>query len=349
MDKLRVLVVDGSTLHRNNIVRALETLDAVEVVGSAPNAVILDASLPDMEGLVLFAEMGKSSAGFAAVMTADHGAEPADITLRALEQGVLDFITKPAIAEIADQFEALRGDLKRVLEICRTQKPDAGVAVEPVASTKRPDESRSSSATATGAQPGVAHSRIELVAIGISTGGPKALGYFIPLLPATLRVPIVVVQHMPAQFTKTLTDSLAARSDIRVVEGGDAQVLEPGTVYFAPGGRQMKVVNERTRRRLVVTDDPPENHCRPAVDYLLRSVAQSCGAHALGVIMTGMGADGCAGLKLMKQRGAWVVAQDEESSLVFGMPQEAMKAGVVDEIVGLDDMANTILRHVDDA
>lgn len=370
MNTVRVLVVDGSTLHRNNIVRALETLDAVEVVGNAPTGalglnrfeildpdiVILDASLPDMEGLALFSQMEESKPGFAVVMTTDDGAKSDDITMRALDCGVIDFISKPAIAEVEDQFETLRADLGRVLDVCRTQQGlDSGLgpAVARKMSENIADLADRKPEPATGAKSSTLtdeiYSRIEIVAIGVSTGGPKALSHLIPLLPASLRVPVAIVQHMPRHFTKTLTDSLAERSAVPVKEGCDKQILEPGTVYLAPGGRQMKVVNDGARRRLVLTDDPPENHCRPAVDYLFRSVAHCCGAHALGVIMTGMGADGCVGLSLMKARGARVIAQDEASSLVFGMPNEAIKAGLVDEVVSLDEMADSILRYVGDA
>ena len=310
-----------------------------------PDLVILDASLPDMKGLELFNRMGEIGRDIAAVMTTDNDAESAEVTVHGLEQGVLDFISKPAISDVEVKFERLCDDLRRILEVFR--KHHLLEATGPVADVVRPEtaaplvQPAPPTATVTSV-----HARIDVVAIGISTGGPKALTQLLPMLPPTLRVPVVVVQHMPKTFTMTLTESLAAQSRIRVVEGRGGQQVEPGVVYFAPGGQQMKVVTDGTRQRLAVTDDPPENRCKPAVDYLFRSVAEAYGNRSLGIIMTGMGADGREGLILMKERGARVIAQDEESSLVFGMPQEAIKAGVVDEIVGLEHMADTIVRHV---
>src|SRR5919198_1595205 len=189
---------------------------------------------------------------------------------------------------------------------------------------------------------------IEIVAIGVSTGGPQALTEMIPHLPAALGVPVVIVQHMPQTFTGALAASLNHKSAVTVIEGQHGQILEAGMVYIAPGGKQMKIVQQSQQQapNLLTTDDPPENHCKPSVDYLFRSVAHLYANRALGVIMTGMGADGGRGLRLMKQQGAKVLAQDAESCVVFGMPMAAIKAGVVDAVVPLGQLATAIIQHV---
>jgi two-component system chemotaxis response regulator CheB len=189
---------------------------------------------------------------------------------------------------------------------------------------------------------------VDIVALGVSTGGPQALAQVIPKLPTDLGVPIVIVQHMPPMFTAALAASLNGKSALKVVEGRPGQILEASTVYIAPGGKQMKVARPAPAAplSLCITDDPPENYCRPSVDYLFRSVAQVYADRALGIIMTGMGADGVLGLRLMKRQGARVIAQDEASCVVFGMPMEAIKAGVVDAIVPLEQLASAITKHV---
>ena len=170
----------------------------------------------------------------------------------------------------------------------------------------------------------------------------------IPKLPADLRVPIVIVQHMPPMFTAALAASLNDKSALKVVEGRHEQRLEAGTVYIAPGGKHMKVAPHAPPHSwmLCITDDPPEHYCKPSVDYLFRSIAQMYAHRALGVMMTGMGADGVTGLRLMKQQGARVLAQDEASCVVFGMPMEAIKAGIVDTVVPLEQLAGAISKHV---
>jgi len=192
----------------------------------------------------------------------------------------------------------------------------------------------------------VSPGRVAVVAIGISTGGPNALSEVIPKLPRNLRVPVVIVQHMPPVFTKALADSLNQKSLLTVSEARSGDRLQPGTVYIAPGGKQMRIEKKAAGEFVQLTDDPPENHCKPAVDYLFRSIAGLFGNRALGVIMTGMGSDGVKGLQAMKQKGAYVLAQDEASCVVFGMPMEAIKAGVTDEVFPLSQIAVEIVNRV---
>jgi two-component system, chemotaxis family, protein-glutamate methylesterase/glutaminase len=189
--------------------------------------------------------------------------------------------------------------------------------------------------------------RPELVLIGISTGGPDALSRMLPQLPGSLAVPVLVVQHMPPLFTKSLADSLAPKCALRVKEAESGEPARPGSVYIAPGGRQMKVTPGPGGEPFIeITDDPAENNCRPAVDYLFRSAANQFAGQAVAVIMTGMGSDGTLGLKLLKRGGAFTIAQDEGTCVVYGMPREAVQAGVIDLVLPLHEIAEGISRAV---
>jgi two-component system chemotaxis response regulator CheB len=151
---------------------------------------------------------------------------------------------------------------------------------------------------------------------------------------------------MPSEFTAALAESLDQKTELKVIEAENNMELKRGTIFIAPGGRQMKVINILGKPMLEVNDDPPENHCQPSVDYLFRSISKVYGKHALGVIMTGMGSDGVLGLRLMKRLGAQVIAQDKQTCVVFGMPGEAINAGVVDRVVPLNHIATEIVRRV---
>ena len=186
-----------------------------------------------------------------------------------------------------------------------------------------------------------------MVVIGVSTGGPPALVAVLSHIPADFSVPILVVQHMPPMFTASLAASLDGKCRLKVKEGEDGEMALPGTVYLAPGGRHMKLQCEGTGgKRIRITDEPPENHCRPSVDTLFRSVANAFPGRATAVILTGMGNDGTMGCRLLKRHGATIIAQDEGTCVVFGMPKEAIQAGVVDIVAPLERVAEEILRSV---
>lgn len=183
---------------------------------------------------------------------------------------------------------------------------------------------------------------IEVVGIGISTGGPKALNDMLPLLPADLRVPVLIVQHMPPVFTASLAESLARRCAVPVREAVAGEAVLPGEVLIAPGGQQMRVSRGEQGVVVRLTDDPPENSCRPAVDYLFRSLAEVYGAATCAVIMTGMGEDGFAGCRQLHALGATLVAQDAQSCTVYGMPRGPIEAGIVDYVEPLEQLAARI-------
>lgn len=364
-DTLRVLVVDDTRLYRQLLSEIFSTIDGVEVVGTAehgqaalekiaqlrPDLVTLDVAMPTMDGLETLRHLHGMMAQMAVIMVSAHTVQGAHTTMQALELGAFDFITKPQGSGLSDNVEHMRNQLRPLINAWHTKKClralVTGDSARPRPATPR-GEARLpvEPVRRQSASPHVA--AIDIVAIGVSTGGPQALAQVIPKLPAGLRVPIVIVQHMPPMFTSALAASLNDKSALKVVEGGHGLSLEAGTVYIAPGGKHMKIARHDPGHAgsLLITDDPPEYYCKPSANYLFRSVAEVYGSRALGVIMTGMGADGVLGLQLMKQRGARVLAQDEASCVVFGMPCEAIKAGVVDAVVPLEQLADAISKHV---
>lgn len=189
----------------------------------------------------------------------------------------------------------------------------------------------------------------QIVAIGVSTGGPNALADVIPQLPAGLPVPVVIVQHMPPIFTKMLAERLASKSQIRVEEGRPGEILEPGHAWLAPGDFHMAVERSGTSVHLITHRAPPENSCRPAVDVLFRSVAEAYGPRALGVVMTGMGQDGLRGSERIREAGGRVLAQDEATSVVWGMPGFVAQAGLAEKVVPLDQIAAEIVLRVSES
>lgn len=352
-NKIRVLVVDDTALYRKIIRDVLSEFEEVEVVGSAPNGKIalskidtlqpdlitLDQEMPEMDGMETLRQLRATRHDVATIMVSAHTKQGANLTLKALELGAFDFIAKPDKGDIHQNTESLREQFTPKIQAFSRQHKFK-IPAHPFVDTAGKDFSSAVKAVSGKGLTGLP----KIVSIGISTGGPKALADVIPQIPANLNVPVVIVQHMPPVFTRALADSLNSKSALTVVEAQDGQVLRPNFVYIAPGGKQMKIVSINGQPQLRVNEDPPENHCRPSVDYLFRSVATMFPGRALGVIMTGMGRDGAIGARLMKRSGAHILAQDEQSCVVFGMPMEAIKAGVVDEVLDLKNIAGKIIK-----
>jgi two-component system chemotaxis response regulator CheB len=364
---LRVLVVDDTILYRTVIPEILSAIPGVEVVGTAahgeialakiaelaPDLITLDVEMPVMDGLTTLKRLQEIKAKGVIVMVSTHTRQGAATTLEALHLGAYDFITKPDGDDLHENREILARKFRPIIQavmvkkiLCQTLH---GVASETLSVPKAGFRAPADAGHGT-LQFALAHpsGRIEIVAIGISTGGPNALADLLPRLPADFPVPIVIVQHMPKLFTRALAESLDHKCAIRVVEGESGQSLQAATAYIAPGGRQMRIASGQglSSYFLEITDDPPENHCQPSADYLFRSVASVCKGHSLGVIMTGMGCDGTLGLRLMKRQGAQVIAQDQASCVVYGMPMEAVKAGVVDVVLPLSGIGAEIMRRL---
>ena len=358
-EKLRVLIVDDTVTYRKIVSSVLAEMPGVEVVGTAangkiamdkvvqtqPDLLLLDLEMPEMDGLEVLRRLKAAGSPVGAIVLSVLTAQGAQSTLTCLELGVFDFILKPINGTFDENLERIRQALRRRLAAyarrhdvrailagaSRLPQAAVGLAARPV-----PPPATSAAASC----------KPEIVAIGVSTGGPKALSEMLPRLPDDLPVPVVIVQHMPPVFTKSLADDLNSRCRLRVCEAGDGQALLPGWIYIAPGGKQMNVQRSDGRVVLKITDDPPENSCRPSVDYLFRSVVATYGGNSLAVIMTGMGSDGTAGCRLVKARGGRVIAQDEGSCVVFGMPRQPIEEGLAGVVAPLDGLAAEIVRAV---
>jgi two-component system chemotaxis response regulator CheB len=370
---VRVLVADDAVLFRRLLADVLASLPGVEVVGSATNGKIavqkvrelkpdlltLDIEMPEMDGLaVLDALLQSGKPEVEIIVVSALSRRGGDLTMRALEKGAFDFITKPEAAtpelsreallrELAPRVRAVAHRLE-VRAILRGHYPVARPVIpEPrVAPEAAPADSSLDGITAR-MQRLSNPAKPEMVLIGVSTGGPVALTQLLPAIPRDIGVPIIIVQHMPPIFTKSLADSLATKCVVGVREAIHGEAPEPNTVYIAPGGRQMRLgAGTDNRPILELTDDPPENNCRPAVDYLFRSAATRFPGRAMAVILTGMGSDGTLGLRLLKRHGCFVIAQDEASCVVYGMPKAAVDAGVADVVLPLESIASRIAAVV---
>jgi two-component system, chemotaxis family, protein-glutamate methylesterase/glutaminase len=352
---LRVLIVDDTVTYRKIVSDALSGCPGVEVVGTAANGkiamqrlqhlsadlMVLDLEMPEMNGQAVLEELRRQNSSTGAIMLSAFTAQGAKSTLRALEAGAFDFVLKPGNGAMAANVQQLRRELQTKIAAYRRQRSVKEILY---------GENRAASATAIAPPPRAPRVVASpagpplVAAIGISTGGPKALAEMLPQLPSTLPVPVLIVQHMPPVFTKSLADDLNGRCKLPVREGCDGQAIQAGEVWIAPGGRQMKVCRNGESIVLRITHDPPENSCRPSVDYLFRSVAEVYGGRCVGVIMTGMGNDGTVGCQRLKHCGASIIVQDEATCVVFGMPREPIEKGIVDVVAPLGQIAAEITR-----
>jgi two-component system chemotaxis response regulator CheB len=354
MPKIRILVVDDSVVVRRMVSDALASDPQLEIAGAAangkialakipqvnPDIVILDVEMPELDGIGTLVEIRKSLPMLPVIMYSTLTQRGAEATLDALSKGATDYVTKPSnVGSVAQGLECIRMQLiPKIKAICvRVLGFPPSTPVCPTviakAAVPRPPVPRR-------------EERVDIVAIGISTGGPNALATLMPVFPRDLPVPIVIVQHMPPVFTRLLAERLAVKSQIRVQEGFMGAVLEPGCAWIAPGDNHMVVASDNRRVVLRTHQGPPENSCRPAVDVLFRSVAEVYKPHVLAVEMTGMGQDGLRGCELIREFGGQILAQDQASSVVWGMPGFVANAGLADRILPLDQLGMEIIRRV---
>jgi len=340
--KIRVLVVDDSAFARQAVSRMLEAAPDIEVVGVAgdglegiakaknlaPDVVTLDVNMPRLGGLATL-EPIMAECPARVLLLSSVTQEGADVTLRGLELGALDFIDKSAVAgpmSLLDLTPELQAKVRAL-----AGAPLPSTVVSPPASTAaRPSPARG----------------VHVVAIGASTGGPSALQAIVPRLPAGLGAALLVVQHMPPGFTRSLADRLDARSSLDVHEAADGEAIVPGVALIAPAGLHMKAQEHGASLRVVLDEEPREALHRPSADVLMSSVARACGPRALGVILTGMGSDGVLGLRAIREAGGRVLAQSEDTCVIYGMPKAAVEAGVVERSVPLHLLADEILAAV---
>lgn len=363
--KIKVLVVDDTIVYRKAVSDVLEEIPGIEVVGVAhngkiamskirtlkPNLLTLDIEMPEMNGIEVLEQLQKQAPDVSAIMVSTLTSEGGDMTMKALELGAYDFLLKPNTTNIADSKKELRNLLIPLIKAFQTGRTTVGSMGKQTRPVARPGISPRTPTrpVAASRKPAIGRrGKSEIIALGISTGGPNALTRMIPMLPGDLGVPIVLVQHMPPVFTKSLAGSLNAKSALTVKEAVDGEAIQANVVYIAPGGKQMKLVasTDGQNRLIKITNDPPENSCRPSVDYLFRSVADYYVGRTTAVIMTGMGSDGSKGLEILKQKGAIVIGQDKASCVVYGMPKTPAEKGLVDVVAPLDRIAGEIIKTV---
>jgi two-component system chemotaxis response regulator CheB len=374
--KIKVLVVDDTIVYRKAVSDILAEMPGVEVVGVAhngkiavskiqtlkPDLLTLDIEMPEMNGIEVLQHLQQHAPQVSAIMVSTLTSEGGDMTMRALELGAYDFILKPSATNINDSKQQLRTLLAPLIKAFQTGRTTVGslqAGAKSGGMVRRTGAGPMSARPLAGA-PVVAGGKIpapatgrrqgksEIVTIGISTGGPNALARMMPMLPGDLGVPIVIVQHMPPVFTKSLANSLNAKCALTVKEAQDGEALQANVAYIAPGGKQMKLVasTDGSNRLIKITNDPPENSCKPSADYLFRSVADYYVGRTTAVIMTGMGSDGTKGLKILKQKGALIIGQNEESCVVYGMPKAPAELGLTDVVTPLDKIAGEIVKSV---
>jgi len=344
---VRVLIVDDSVVVRKLLGEALASSPEVEVAGIASSGVIalakipqlnpdvltLDIEMPGLNGIQTLVEIRKLYPKLPVIMCSTLTERGAAITLEALSLGASDYMTKPSNSEsLAGAMEQVRKEL--VAKIVSLTGRSRGTAAA-LRSQTLPPVRRTSG-----------NQRIDILAIGTSTGGPNALAEVIPHLPGDFPVPVVVVQHMPPLFTRLLAERLNSQSALAVQEAEAGQTIRPGQVWIAPGNYHMTVARKGAGVALNLNQDPPENSCRPAVDVLFRSVAQTYGRNVLAVVMTGMGSDGARGAAHIRDAGGEILVQDEASSVVWGMPGAVVEAGAADNICPLLEISGQIVRRV---
>ena len=365
-----VLVVDDSVVVRRLIVDALGGAPDIAVLGTAangllaqakvdqlkPDVVTMDIEMPQMDGITAVKELRKRHPHLPVIMFSTLSAAGAAATLEALVAGASDYVTKPSGAgSIAESIAAVREQLvPKIRNLARRPRtaalPAPAVPLPPVPAGHRAGGGAAQPAAAP-ARPSVpsrpgGHGRIDLIAIGSSTGGPDALARVLTALPTDIAVPIAVTQHMPPVFTRMFADRLNRSTPLRVVEAADGMEVSAGTVYIAPGDKHLVLLRRGTAVVTQLSSAPPENSCRPAVDVMFRSVAAVYGSAVCAAVLTGMGQDGRTGAKVLRDAGAEVVAQDEATSVVWGMPGAVVAAGLASEVLALDRIAPALVSRV---
>lgn len=360
MSLLHVLVVDDSVMVRKLLTAALGEDPVLAVAGTAatgrialakipqvaPDLVVLDLEMPGLDGLATLREIRRLYPLLPVVVFGSITEGSVGVSLEALAMGPTDFVAKPAnVASVHRGVEQVLDELVgKIKALCATSHP-AGPRPERRL-PKPPEVSRSCPPVASRPFPPPAGD-VDIVALGASTGGPDALAQVLALLPADFPVPVVVVQHMPAVFTARFAQRLDAMCPLRVREARTGDVVSPGVVLLAPGDHHMRLRrDEDDTVRVALDQSPPESYCRPAVDPLLRSVAEVYGGRTLAVVLTGMGQDGTRGCQQLRAAGATIVAQDETTSVVWGMPGAVAGAGLAHRVLPLQDIAPEMLRLV---
>lgn len=364
-DPIRVMVVDDSAVIRGFLTRFIESAPDVKVVSSVANGqlalntmekntfdvVVLDIEMPVMDGMTALPLILKADPAVQVIIASTLSKQNAAITLRAFEIGAAECLAKPTSQELAGS-TAFRDDLvAKVRELGLLSRKRRGrtetktvTAATTVATAPPPRAAEPKKFTL---RSELIKTMPDIVAIGSSTGGPQALLQFFTDLKTPIRQPVLITQHMPPTFTTILAEHISKQSGLKCKEAADGDVIEGGHIYVAPGNYHMVVKENGGKRVLSLNQDAPENFCRPAVDPMLRSMIQLYGKKILAVIFTGMGADGMKACQQLVNAGGTVLAQDEASSVVWGMPGAVAMAGLCTQVLPLGQMARAVREYTD--
>jgi len=371
-EPIRVMVVDDSPFMRRSIERMLTTSD-IQVVGTArdgvdalekipmykPDLISLDIEMPRMDGLTCLKKIMVDYPSMPVLMVSSLTQEGAKATLDALALGALDFISKEKKLEGRDEnILNIKDELQeKVRKLSQSPKfrtnrrtlaspsaPPARSALSVSHETEAPPKPAIFQKGVQGTIPN--HPMAEMIVLGCSTGGPKALQDFLPYLPKNLPVPMLIVQHMPSSFTKPFAERLNGICQLEVKEASNGDVPQPGHIYLAPGGIHMHLRHQLGRYAIELNPEPSNTLHRPSVDVLFQSAFDACtNVQLLAIILTGMGSDGAQGMKKLKSKGAYTIAEAESSCVVYGMPKAAFELGCVDVVSPITDMAGVVKNH----
>jgi len=360
---IKVLIVDDSAFMRSALTRMMAEDPEIMVVGSArdgheglekvrqlnPDVITLDVEMPGMDGLTMLDSLMKTTPK-PVLMVSSLTLEGAEATLTAMDRGALDFI--PKYQEGSGSLDSLRQELNsKIKAVARRGRfmrlnTDRTGRQSPTFSVGRSTGFSAADAAPSSASPPVRRTRPtrDMVAIGVSTGGPPAVQKVLSALPANFPACILIAQHMPASFTGAFAKRLDAMCKLTVKEAQSGDKLSAGMAYVCPGGKHIRVDLRGPLPQLTVTPDPITALYKPSANVLMESVGQSMGRRTVGVTMTGMGNDGVEGSRVLRQKGGYLIAQNEASCVVYGMPKAVVEAGLADEIVGLDGLADSIIN-----
>jgi two-component system chemotaxis response regulator CheB len=366
-DPYRAMVVDDSAVIRGLLTGFLETDSKISVVASVSNGqmaldrldrtdvevVILDIEMPVMDGMTALPLILKKKPGIQVIMASTLTRKNAEVSLRALALGAADYVPKPSSTreihstdtfknELTEKVKALAGASR--VGRSRAARPASARPVSPLQAAPIKRSPQSLCGPLSLRQQAIR--RPDIIAIGSSTGGPQALFSVLGNLGGLVSQPILITQHMPATFTSLLAEHIERTSNIPCSEAKDGESIRPGHIYLAPGGYHMVAAKGANNNILRLTQDEQENYCRPAVDPMLRSLASLYGPRLLVVILTGMGSDGCKGAKVVVASGGSVIAQDEETSVVWGMPGAVATAGVCSAVLPISEIAPYLRKLV---
>jgi len=351
---IRTLVVDDTVTYRKIASEIVSSLSEIELVGTAPNGMIalkklaqnktdlvfLDVHMPEMDGVETLKRIRAEFPDVTVVMMSGISSRNTSDTIEALQSGAIDFIRKPDSNDFHANNLQLKTDILSVIKMMELKKSSILFKVSRQPVIQKPQTQVKLVAQKA---PVPQNLSFDVCVIGVSTGGPEALNKLIPAIPANFPIPILVVQHMPPHFTRSLAESLSKKSKLRVIEAPENELIRRGTVYIAPGGKHMVVRNSGNSFVVGHSDSPPENSCKPSVDVLFRSVASYYSGGVLAIVLTGMGNDGCSGVRSLKRQKCYCITQMESSCVVYGMPRAVDEAELSDQSLPIESIATEMV------